>query len=436
MMMATIPTATTYQVLHAVATEKVNEKTEATDEVLRKLMTMSLLPHNKIEAEFEQLKEDCTDDLKNKLEGLFTYYQSKWITDFTPAKFSLFGDIGSINDCSEIHQRVLLNKLQSDNPGFWKFIGFVSINFSKITKDYEKIINDDNKRPTYVSQINKSFDSIGNKDLPSKVQELWQQLTENIINPSEFLERGFNVMAGYYNDLFFNNYILPEELTIVSHDLYELRKNNYHYFKHYCVLKFLYNCLSFFFLANEYVPNIRNQIDDGDVIEERPFARRSRSALDEIERIVNELQPTDDDNEVVDGNYLYDSQCSRCKVKLVTTINFPCKHVEMCSGCASGRSHKLCSVCQKTIARTERIFLPTDTEGEGYCLNCEICAEQPVSIMWNACNQGLTCKRCAVRVVTAGNQSRITERTKLQCPHCNIETDGMIEFKLRRKNNN
>lgn len=65
--------------MYAVATENVNEKTTATDKALRKLMMLSLLPRNKIEAEFEKLKEDCTDDLKNKLEGLFTYYQSNWI---------------------------------------------------------------------------------------------------------------------------------------------------------------------------------------------------------------------------------------------------------------------------------------------------------------------------------------------------------------------
>lgn len=105
------------------------------------------------------------------------------------------------------------------------------MNFAKLTKDYEKIKrNVDKGRPTYVSRINRSFDNIGNKDLPSKVKQLWQQLTENSINTSEFLERGLNAMTGYYNDLFFNNYVLPEELTIVSYDLNELCKNNYHYF--------------------------------------------------------------------------------------------------------------------------------------------------------------------------------------------------------------
>ncbi|KAH0555537.1 hypothetical protein KQX54_019983 [Cotesia glomerata] len=101
---------------------------------------------------------------------------------------------------------------------------------------------------------------------------------------------------------------------------------------------------------------------------------RSRSVLDEIDQIVNELKPIDENSEVVDG--------------------------------------------------------------DAYSLNCEICEEKPVSIMWAACNQDLTCKRCAVRIVTTQNQSTITTKTKIQCSYCNIETNGMIEFELREKNNN
>ncbi|KAH0555538.1 hypothetical protein KQX54_019986 [Cotesia glomerata] len=65
------------QVLHAVADKIVNEKTIETDGALKKIMTFSLLPHNQIEPEFKKFKEDLTEELKNNLEELLTYYESK-----------------------------------------------------------------------------------------------------------------------------------------------------------------------------------------------------------------------------------------------------------------------------------------------------------------------------------------------------------------------
>ncbi|XP_044580661.1 E3 ubiquitin-protein ligase mind-bomb-like [Cotesia glomerata] len=220
--------------------------------------------------------------------------------------------------------------------------------------------------------------------------------------------------------MFFDQYILPEELTIVSIDLdAELDL-------------LLSPPRPWLFENNDYDPE--NDDDDDDGIE-RPVLYRSSSVLEDMKRIINELQPPDEDDEDIDVNNEYNVRCTRCKIALVTAVNLPCKHVEMCNNCASRRINNCCSVCQESITRTERIFLPTDSEGNGYSLRCEICYSNVANIMWTTCNHGLSCKTCAVQVATQDGLG-LTTTSKIRCPHCNLEVEGMVEFKLMKHTEN
>ncbi|KAH0535332.1 uncharacterized protein LOC123266835 [Cotesia glomerata] len=208
------------------------------------------------------------------------------------------------------------------------------------------------------------------------------------------------VMHDYYNDFFFDKYLLEKELTDMSDRIDA-------FFAELPDASFVFE------------NNVGN--DDDDV-------QRSEAVVNEMQRVIDVLQPADVNAEVIDGNDIYNARCRRYNVAIVTTINLPCKHIESCNNCIT-RENNVCSTCNTLIARTERVFLPNDTEGDGYNLNCEICYEKPTNIMWTTCNHGLNCRRCAVAVIR-GKTDNLSTTTKIQCPHCNLRAEGFMEFEL------
>lgn len=89
-------------------------------------MTISLLPDDFIENEFNTIVNNTDDNLKESLKELFEYYKANWIDKLGPSEFSLYQQVAAINDVSVIHWRVLEQKLQfNTNPDIWKFLGIV-----------------------------------------------------------------------------------------------------------------------------------------------------------------------------------------------------------------------------------------------------------------------------------------------------------------------
>ncbi|XP_074113740.1 uncharacterized protein LOC141536864 isoform X1 [Cotesia typhae] len=278
-----------------------------------------------------------------------------------------------------------------------------------MVKDCQKIFDEPDGRLiiNFSPQINASINKNGTS-VTSEMKKLGKLFIEDKISYMEFVERGLVVLQEFYDDMFFDNYIMPEELAVFCSDL-----------------------VPFLLLDTSLLPQRMNnpEADDGENNDPENKKKRSNFLLNQMEKIINELRQSDISPEVINGNQKYSAKCRKCTIRLVTTINLPCKHAELCHICNLRRKDYACSICKEFVTRMERVFLPADAEGEGYNLNCEICFMKPVNIMWTTCNHGLSCRRCAVEVVTRKTNT-LTTKTELKCPHCNQNAEGFIEFEL------
>ncbi|XP_044588920.1 uncharacterized protein LOC123268104 [Cotesia glomerata] len=390
------------KVLRTAAHGIIDENNPEINQILRKIMSLTLLPFYLIDGELKKIGENLPNDGADTIKEFITYYEQKWKKDLLPKKYSIFEDVRAINDVSEIHLRVLKNSLPSENPSFWKFIESIGTNLAKHVKDCRKFQDSPkNYKIKFTPRVNCSINNNRERSVSSGIKKLSQLLSEHRIDASEYLERAVVVMRDYYNDFFFDKYLLEKELTDMS--------NRFDAF-------FAELPDTSFLFENDLGVN-----DDDEV-------QRSDDVVNEMQRVIDGLQPADVNVEIIDGNEIFNVQCRRCNIAQVTTINFPCRHIESCDNCIT-RANNVCSICNTLIDRTVRIFLPNDTEGDGYNLNCEICYEKPTNIMWTTCNHGLTCRRCAVAVIREKTNS-LTTKTKIQCPHCNVRAEGFMEFKL------
>ncbi|KAH0552408.1 hypothetical protein KQX54_009622 [Cotesia glomerata] len=272
------------------------------------------------------------------MKEFITYYEQKWKKDLLPSKYNIFEKIRAINDVPEIHLRVLKNSSKSENPSFWKFIESIGKNLAKHVKDCRKFRGSpDNFKINFSPRVNCSIHNNRERSVSSGIKKLFQLLSEHRIEASEFLERVMVVMHDYYNDFFFDKYLLEKELTDMSDRIDA-------FFAELPDASFVFE------------NNVEN--DDDEV-------QRSEAVVNEMQRVIDGLQPADVNAEVIDGNDIYNARCRRCNVALVTTINLPCKHIESCNNCIT-KENNVCFICNTLIARTERVFLPNDTEDELY----------------------------------------------------------------------
>ncbi|KAH0537130.1 hypothetical protein KQX54_000588, partial [Cotesia glomerata] len=163
----------------------------------------------------------------------------------------------------------------------------------------------------------------------------------------------------------------------------------------------------------------------------------------EMQIIIDNYKSKDPNNvDVADANQIYNTQCYGCITGLVETINYPCKHVGLCRNCSKNHELNNCIICGAQVEKYEIIHLPRNNEADGYNLQCEICYTLPINIMWQPCNQGHSCERCAVLSLSLIKNrddgstvwENLTTDTNVKCPHCNSNSEGFIEFILSRRN--
>ncbi|XP_074114219.1 uncharacterized protein LOC141537250 [Cotesia typhae] len=182
----------------------IDENNAETNQILRKIMTLTLLPFYLIDRELEKIGENLPNDGADGIKEFITYYEQKWKKDLLPSKYSIFEEVRAINDVPEIHLRVLKNSLQSENLSFWKFIESIGMNLAKHVKDCRKFRNSpDNYKINFTPRVNWSINNNRERSVSSGIKKLFQLLSEHRIDTSEYLERAVVVMRDHYNDFFF-----------------------------------------------------------------------------------------------------------------------------------------------------------------------------------------------------------------------------------------
>lgn len=96
-------------------------KSKESEELLRKMMALALLPEKDISTAFEQIKNNTSDLMKRKFKRYFDYFERFWINIVTPKRFSMYQKLKRTNNLIERYHRTLNRKFEL-NGDPWMFI--------------------------------------------------------------------------------------------------------------------------------------------------------------------------------------------------------------------------------------------------------------------------------------------------------------------------
>lgn len=96
-------------------------KSKESEEILKKLMGLALLPEEEIVTSFHQIVADTSEYIGRRLKYFFKYYERFWLNRVTPTRFSVYRKLKRTNNLIERYHRTLNHKF-ANNRDPWMFI--------------------------------------------------------------------------------------------------------------------------------------------------------------------------------------------------------------------------------------------------------------------------------------------------------------------------
>ncbi|CAF1345877.1 unnamed protein product [Rotaria sordida] len=89
---------------------------------VRKLMTLALLPVDKVQVAFDDLRTNSSDNVKETLHQLFVYFDNQWMEETPLSVWNTHGLRHRTNSICEGFHNHLIHRIERSHPNIWSFI--------------------------------------------------------------------------------------------------------------------------------------------------------------------------------------------------------------------------------------------------------------------------------------------------------------------------
>ncbi|XP_051173472.1 uncharacterized protein LOC127289532 [Leptopilina boulardi] len=298
---------------------------------LMRILTLPLLPPEKIESAFNNLKRNLSDECFQSILLFALTFDREWIRRVTPKRFSVYRDLQRISRIFELYS-CRLHTLMGSFPTPWDFVKGIVVLQKQSYADYLKLV--DNITADIKSR------KICNRLLDTSLKRAWNSLEDETISVEEFLEICSNTNS-------------ERRMEFITAQINEPSEEDY---------------------AAVYPSTIVAAEDDGDDMSEEENnvdsleSNSSEIAEDPLEININENDAVTDENNSEtenepnsdENNTLRQNVCCICRDRSSVFCFVPCGHLNICDGCHEQYStlpERQCPMCRAEYTQIIRVFM-------------------------------------------------------------------------------